>query len=148
MSQQHTHRGKESPADEVRAAISEAAHEAETAAQQALNAAKSRITEGALAYVDGKRAEMAGEVNALSRALDHTADALSDEGFGTAAVITSIGATQISKVADELGDLTFSNALDKASALSRERPALFYGGALAIGLLIGGLAQRSLQGHD
>jgi hypothetical protein len=117
--------GQEEPTD------TSATQGAKEAAERTAEQVKER---GAAVAAEGKEF-VAGQVEGVAVALRRTAEGLRDEGQGPFAKYAERLADGIGRISSSLREQDFRGLYRKAEDFARREPALFIGGALALGFV-------------
>ncbi len=135
--------------------LGKAGPESEHAARNAAQALKSegqRLAADVSAKANALAAEQkdmaSGYLSDISEAVDSFTSTLDQKGHGSIAEYTRVAAEEIRRMsraieARDLGDLA-----NEVGAFARRRPAVFYGGALAIGFGLARFLASSKSGRD
>lgn len=92
-----------------------------------------RARESAMSALDQQKAEAANQIAGVSKALQATADALKDQDLGPIAVYVGRAAESLGSMADALNEQDLPTLLKRTRKMARRQPALFVGGAFAVG---------------
>lgn len=92
-----------------------------------------RARESAMSALDQQKAEAANQIAGVSKALQATADALKDQDLGPIAVYVGRAAESLGSMADALNGQDLPTLLKSTRKMARRQPALFVGGAFAVG---------------
>lgn len=92
-----------------------------------------RARESALSALDQQKAEAANQIASVSKALKATADSLQEQDLGPMALYVSRAAESLGSMADALNEQDLQSLLRRTRKMARGQPALFVGGAFAVG---------------
>jgi hypothetical protein len=106
--------------------------------QQAANAAGAAIeqaSEQAKAQAYSQKERAAGSLESVADALRQTSDQLSEDGQDLVGQYVEKAADQVDRVTGYLRERTFDEMIGDVQAYARRQPAIFFGGAFALGFL-------------
>jgi hypothetical protein len=126
--------GKAGPASRGQGMQQQAAQLKEQAQEQATQL-KDHVAEGATSRLEGGKAAASGELNAVAHAIRKTSGQLREADQGGVAAYFDGAARQIEQVAGYLDRRDVRGLVRDAEGYARREPALFLGGAVALGLL-------------
>ena len=92
-----------------------------------------RARETALSALERQKAEAANQIDGIAKALKAAADALQEQEVGPAAVYAGRAAESLSSMAEALNHQDLQSLLQRTRDMARRQPALFVGGAVALG---------------
>lgn len=92
-----------------------------------------RAREAAISALDRQKAEAAGQLDGLAQAFRNAAESLESQHYGPIARYAGFAAENLGGIADALNEQDLASLLDSARRLARRQPALFVGGAVALG---------------
>ncbi len=118
---------------------------ASAAAQRQVGRLGEQMRDAAASLLDEQKGRMAAAVQGLADMLRRTADTLERENNATAAHYADRAAAQIDRLSETVRSRPFGEMVTGAEAFARRQPALFIGGAVAAGFVIGRLLARPTQ---
>ena len=92
-----------------------------------------RARDTALSALDRQKAEAANQIDGIAKALKAAADALQEQDVGPAAMYAGRAAESLSSMAEALNQQDLQSLLQRTRDMARRQPALFVGGAVALG---------------
>ena len=119
--------------DQVKAQAQDARHRAEDAAKKGFEQGKGRV---------------ASQVNSVAQAFRKTGEQLRDEDQGDLAGYTERIADQVEKVSGYLEGKDLRAVIGDVETFARQRPGLFVGGALVVGLAAARFLRSSSSHSD
>lgn len=129
--------------------------ESEHAARNAAQALKSegrRLAEGVSAKANSLAAERkdmaSGYLNDISEAVDTLTSTLEKQGHGAIAEYARVAAEEVRRASQAIEARDLSDLAREVSEFARRRPAVFYGGALAIGFGVARFLASSKTRHE
>jgi len=100
-------------------------------------------------FGEAQKGEFADRVGGIAEALRDTSKKLRKQEEGTVAGLTDTAADQLDRVSATLRNKDLTTMFSEASDLARSHPAIFLGGAVALGFLAGRFLRASgEQDHD
>jgi hypothetical protein len=110
-----------------------------------------RAKETAKTAVSNQKGRVTESVGAIADALHQTADHLDDQDQGSIARFAHMAADRLEDFSNDLQDKSVDQIFGEVEGFARREPALFLGGALALGLLasrfLKSSASRAQQGY-
>lgn len=94
-----------------------------------------RVRESATAQLSSQKDRATDGLGSVASAVRHTTQNLRDQQHDTMARYVEQAADQIERLSQRLKNKDVAELVDDAQQLARRRPALFVGGAFAVGLL-------------
>ena len=85
--------------------------------------------------LQGQKNRLASGLNVVSDVLDESGQRFRDESGGAMAGYPGAAADQIRRLADQLETSDLNDLVQQAQDVARDRPALFLGGAFALGMI-------------
>lgn len=130
---------------DVGAEIGERARATFDHARDDARALADRARDAALSAFDRQKAEAATQLDGLAQAFRNAAESLDRQDYGPVARYAGLAAESLGGIAEALNEQDLPSLLDSARSLARRQPALFVGGAVALGF---GLARFLKSSSD
>jgi hypothetical protein len=137
----------------------EASHEAGTGAEiggraratldhakEDARALADRAREAAMAALDRQKAEAASQLDGLAGAFRNAAESLERQHYSPIARYAGFAAENLGGIAEALNEQDLASLLESARRLARRQPALFVGGAVALGFGLARFLKSSGEG--
>ncbi len=130
----------------VGAEIGERARATLDHAKEDARALADRAREAAISALDRQKAEAASQLDGLAQAFRSTAENLESQHYGPIARYAGFAAENLGGIAEALNEQDLASLLDSARRLARRQPALFVGGAVALGFGLARFLKSSGEG--
>lgn len=85
--------------------------------------------------LEGQKSRLASSLNVVSDALDESGQRFREQNYSGMADYPGAAADQIRRFAEQLETSNLDEIVEQAEHVARERPALFLGGAFALGMI-------------
>jgi len=127
--------------------------------QQTASDLKDQVTEQATGKIEEQKTAASGSLNTVAHAVRQTADQLEENDQEAIARYVHRAASQVENIADYIGRRDLRGLAQDAEQFARREPALFLGGAFALGLFAarflkssgsagGGMSGQSSAGNN
>lgn len=119
-------------------------HDLKQKARNTADKARSQVR----SFADSGRTELASQISSIGRALRDTGDKLRDEGEhgAQASRLTEMLADRADRVSHYLEEHDANELFDEVENIARRNPALFLGGCVAVGFVLGRFLKASPVG--
>ena len=107
-----------------------------------------RVREQATSQLNTQKNKATDGLGTVASAVRQTTDRLRSDNHDTVARYAEQAADQIERLSDRIRDKDIGELLNDAQRLARQRPALFVGGAFAVGLLGARFMKSSAEADD
>jgi hypothetical protein len=118
---------------DIGAEIGERARATFDHAKEDARALADRAREAAISALDRQKAEAASQLDGLAQAFRDAAESLEKQHYGPIARYAGFAAENLGGIAEALNEQDLASLLNSAHRLARRQPALFVGGAVALG---------------
>lgn len=132
----------QSPVEQGKQKAGEATHQAQEKATQVAGQAQEKATQvagqvqqKAKPQLEGQKEKAAQQLSTVSHALRQTGQQLRQDNQGAIGQYADRGADQVERLSGYLHERNVNQLLDDVEQLTRQQPALFLGGAFALGAL-------------
>jgi hypothetical protein len=122
-----------SPEADIGAEIGDRARATLDHAKEDARALADRAREAAMSALDRQKAEAASQLDGLAQAFRSTAENLESQHYGPIARYAGLAAENLGGIAEALNEQDLASLLSSGRRLARRQPALFVGGAVALG---------------
>jgi hypothetical protein len=131
---------------DIGAEIGERARATLDHAKEDARALADRAREAAISALDRQKAEAASQLDGLAQAFRSAAENLESQHYGPIARYAGFAAENLGGIAEALNEQDLASLLGSARRLARRQPALFVGGAVALGFGLARFLKSSGEG--